>query len=428
MNKLIPGSQWDLLPELADRLVFGVSVFHAYGHQWACQIVFHPRKRVGFGLTDGEGCERFWSAIRHLIPGLRVSGFYRRLFILDRQMRALNDASLWKIGVWLRRKHGEAVRRLAEARIALASCGVDEQELRAQWAAQVKAQVQKPPRASGATADKTIDEILVLMGLVGDLKQQIRDDRAKLRKAHAMTSPERQKLQESIDGATRDIESTESRIASLHETLGTERARRLEKLRGDAYIRARVKARALRAAIRDHLVHHKFEHRKLERAFRHQARLTKFTEAKEHAQTKDLVHRRERTIGAQVRSFNKLVDEMALLAKQGKKPPGRSPLPRKLDTKKLFKLDVDDDIWQEDPGLGPQGEGDLPRWQTDDDVKRGILAFLQADRCREQMERLDSELIALATWWKERLDAMKALLVGSGALGKFAARFSWIFS
>ncbi|EJD38988.1 hypothetical protein AURDEDRAFT_19055, partial [Auricularia subglabra TFB-10046 SS5] len=67
-------AKWDLLPELADRLVFGVSVFHAYGHQWACQIVFHPRKRVGFGLTDGEGCERFWSAIRHLIPGLRVSG------------------------------------------------------------------------------------------------------------------------------------------------------------------------------------------------------------------------------------------------------------------------------------------------------------------------------------------------------------------
>ncbi|EJD38989.1 hypothetical protein AURDEDRAFT_17738, partial [Auricularia subglabra TFB-10046 SS5] len=309
--------------------------------------------------------------------------FYRRLFILDRQMRALNDAALWNIGVWLRKKHGEAVRRLAEARLALAACGVAEPELRAQWAAQVKAQVQKPARASGAAADKTIDEILVLMGLVGDLKQQQRDDRAKLRKAHAMTSTERQKLQASIDSANRDIESTESRMASLHKTLGTERARRLEKLRGDAYIRARVKARALRAAIRDHLVHHKFEHRKLEPAFRHQT-LTAFAEAKEHAQTKDLVHRRERTIGAQVRSFNKLVDEMALLAKQGKKPTGRSPLPRKLDTKKLFKLDVDDDIWQEDPGLGPQGEGDLPRWQIDDDVKRRILAFLQADRCREQ--------------------------------------------
>lgn len=72
-NSLIQ-AQWDLLPEIADRLVFAVSVFHTYGHQWACQLVFHPRKREGFGLSDGEGCERFWSAIRHLIAGLRVSG------------------------------------------------------------------------------------------------------------------------------------------------------------------------------------------------------------------------------------------------------------------------------------------------------------------------------------------------------------------
>ncbi|EJD37571.1 hypothetical protein AURDEDRAFT_73054 [Auricularia subglabra TFB-10046 SS5] len=32
--------QWSLLPELADRLVFAVSVFHAYGQQSACQVVF----------------------------------------------------------------------------------------------------------------------------------------------------------------------------------------------------------------------------------------------------------------------------------------------------------------------------------------------------------------------------------------------------
>lgn len=64
-------------PEYLDRLVFGISVFHAYGHQWPCQIVYHPRKCSGFGLSDGEGCERFWSAIKKLIPTLRVSGVSR---------------------------------------------------------------------------------------------------------------------------------------------------------------------------------------------------------------------------------------------------------------------------------------------------------------------------------------------------------------
>lgn len=66
--------KWGFLPEFIDRIIFGISVFHAYGHQWPCQVVYHPRKRKGFGLSDGEGCERFWSAIKKLIPSLRVSG------------------------------------------------------------------------------------------------------------------------------------------------------------------------------------------------------------------------------------------------------------------------------------------------------------------------------------------------------------------
>ena len=62
------------LPEYTDRLVFAISVFHAYGHQWPCQVIYHPRKCQGFGLSDGEGCERLWSSIKKLIPILRVSG------------------------------------------------------------------------------------------------------------------------------------------------------------------------------------------------------------------------------------------------------------------------------------------------------------------------------------------------------------------
>lgn len=66
--------KWDFLKDVRHRITFAISVFHAYGHQWACQVIYHPRKCVGFGLTDGEGCERFWSAIKKLIPMLRVSG------------------------------------------------------------------------------------------------------------------------------------------------------------------------------------------------------------------------------------------------------------------------------------------------------------------------------------------------------------------
>ncbi|KAF9512245.1 hypothetical protein BS47DRAFT_1372845 [Hydnum rufescens UP504] len=65
--------KWDFIPEWEGRIEFGVSVFHAYGHQWTCQLWYHPRKSEKWGLSDGEGCERFWSQLKRLIPGLRVT-------------------------------------------------------------------------------------------------------------------------------------------------------------------------------------------------------------------------------------------------------------------------------------------------------------------------------------------------------------------
>jgi hypothetical protein len=65
--------KWGFLDRCLDRLIFAVAVFHAFGHDWPCQLLYHPRKRRGFGFTNGEGCERFWHSISHLIAHLRVS-------------------------------------------------------------------------------------------------------------------------------------------------------------------------------------------------------------------------------------------------------------------------------------------------------------------------------------------------------------------
>ncbi|KAJ3995436.1 hypothetical protein F5050DRAFT_1573539, partial [Lentinula boryana] len=65
---------WGFLDEYLPRITFAISVFHAFGHGWACQCVYHPRKCIGFGLSDGEGCERFWHSISKLIAYLRVCG------------------------------------------------------------------------------------------------------------------------------------------------------------------------------------------------------------------------------------------------------------------------------------------------------------------------------------------------------------------
>lgn len=72
--------KYGFLADYISRITFGISVFHAYGHQWPCQIIYHPRKCNGFGLTDGEGCERFWNKLKKLIPMLRVSGVSYYIF------------------------------------------------------------------------------------------------------------------------------------------------------------------------------------------------------------------------------------------------------------------------------------------------------------------------------------------------------------
>ncbi|KAF9064382.1 hypothetical protein BDP27DRAFT_1384765 [Rhodocollybia butyracea] len=67
-------SCWGFLDKFLDLIAFAISIFHAYNHGWGCQCIYHPRKCKWFGLSDGEGCERFWHSISKLIAYLRVCG------------------------------------------------------------------------------------------------------------------------------------------------------------------------------------------------------------------------------------------------------------------------------------------------------------------------------------------------------------------
>jgi hypothetical protein len=67
-------SKHNVMPELANRCSFALALFHAFGHGMECQVVYNPRYRIGFGLTNGEGNERVWSLCRNLIAPERVMG------------------------------------------------------------------------------------------------------------------------------------------------------------------------------------------------------------------------------------------------------------------------------------------------------------------------------------------------------------------
>jgi hypothetical protein len=65
--------QHNLIPDIAPRLSLATAAFHAYAHQFCCQIVFNPRKRVGFGMTNGEGNERLWALCKDTISSERIT-------------------------------------------------------------------------------------------------------------------------------------------------------------------------------------------------------------------------------------------------------------------------------------------------------------------------------------------------------------------
>src|SRR5258707_6072723 len=119
--------KWDFFPlEWNSCLVWGVSIFHAYGHQWACQLWYHPWKDECWGLSDGEVCEQFWSGLCHLVPGLHVAGYHHWLFILDMQMEHIQKSKQSGLGEWLHSHLLNAKRHLEDTERGLGKHDVDQ--------------------------------------------------------------------------------------------------------------------------------------------------------------------------------------------------------------------------------------------------------------------------------------------------------------
>ena len=127
---------------------------HAYGHEWACQLVYNPRLIEGLGLTDGEGTERLWSCFIKLIGVERSSSVgsqrmrnmtphsvhlqrQRRLWLIDRQAQAVGTEMLRDLGAWQKRRLKKGICEQGDAaQKVIDTCAVSVSDLRSQWAEQ----------------------------------------------------------------------------------------------------------------------------------------------------------------------------------------------------------------------------------------------------------------------------------------------------
>ncbi|KAG1849101.1 hypothetical protein C8R48DRAFT_750301 [Suillus tomentosus] len=351
-------------------IAFAVAVFHAYGHQWPCQIVYHPRKREGFGLSDGEGCKRLWSFLKPLIPSLHVSGFNQQLFVLDTQIRHLDSKSLQGFRHWLHRRWIHCQTKKNGALDSLHDLQVDEHMLRVEWKAQVDHQMKPAPHTNKAA--EVITTVLAL-----------------------------EKTLEAQEASICELEM------QLHAVLGTEDKVNLEKMKKDVYLTVRLNALAVKTRIRDRLRQCKFELERLKRSYR----ATINADHKLHANTQQSIKWREPSILKLVSTYNGLCSQLRSLIRQRRAPP-YAVMPHIILRDGIFLLDVDDDIWQ-DVGLDDDTIAP-PAWLSDDAIRNGIRLQLEVDRCMEEEARLMRERAVIQEWMLAEWGAIKGASNNAG--------------
>ena len=118
-----------------------------------------------------------------------------------------------------------------------------------------------------------------------------------------------------------------------------------------------------------------------------------------HAQSQ--LKRKEPGIQALARKYNKLCNDLEKMIKKNKAPRGAISL-LAIEMDGLFKLDVDDDIWQ-DIGLTDDldDSAKIPDWLGNDKVRKGIKVLLEYDHCLEEMQRIRHERVSMQEWFLE---------------------------
>ncbi|KAJ7604905.1 hypothetical protein FB45DRAFT_767951, partial [Roridomyces roridus] len=404
--------KWGFLERYFPRLAFAVAVFHAFGHVWPCQLVFHPRYREGFGFTNGEGCERFWHSISHLIAHLRISGSHHRLYVLDAQIKHADEASLFKLAEWNHRRSLHSKAKRVEAEDELEDCDYAVSWLRKQWKAQVASQTKPVARMTKKSAsEKAIASVLAQRQVVSVLKEKKAEIEANLLDAADRSNTDDTLLLASdLKKARAALAKARTELKRKEGALGVDGRNKLNNKTQAKFLELRVSALALKKRLRDLLRAHKFEREALERNSRRQ----QGSDPNLRDHTLDAIKRRRPKIVKLNRQYNETCDKIAAEIKS-KRAPRRAIPPPKIDPKILFQLDIADTVWQdiglEDP---EEEEKEVPPWLGDESVRKGIRAMLVVDRANEEDRILEKERRSLRIWFAEEWSMLELAIQHAG--------------
>ena len=322
---------------------------------------------------------------------------------IDTQVKFLDEKSLQNLGVWLCRKWIQCQALKATAEAALLLLNLDEDMLRREWSAQVKAQTKPSPRRSKNKGKQAVEEIFSLQKALDISKVEKEELEAGLMGDWVDEGHDVTELALRLESAHNKVHNLEMALLKKKEALGVDDKVNLKKLMNNAYLRVRMNALALKTRIRDCLRQRKFEPERMERSYRNS-----INEWKLRSHTETQIKRREPAITQLTKSYNDLCGQMENLVK-AKKAPGNAVVAERIPRDGLFKLDVDDSIWQ-DIGL-EETTGALPAWLSDVNVRDGIKSMLELDRCKEEEVRLKRERCALQEWFLEEWSCVQLALI-----------------
>ncbi|KAJ7579774.1 hypothetical protein C8J56DRAFT_867767 [Mycena floridula] len=386
---------YEIFPaDIAERLQFATTAMHAYAHQWSCQVVFNPRMRIGLGLTDGEGVERIWSALRDLISLTRHASRSRRLWMIDRLVQSTAACHRDTLGDWIRNKLKQLKATVLKQQAVLCDSPDSPDEIRLQWEAQRASQTSMRAHLP-ARLKKQLHQVLCLQGDIEGLESSICSVRATLKQVPGSTT---------ALARLRVLEATHARMKAEAEELyaSLNVAETYPELEGIdiSFVQVLLLARDLKMSLRRRIIGCFFEMDRLDQAV---GGGNEALGTKAHQITRKSIQKRAPVIANGIKVFNSHVDTLQEMAEEH--PDCRIPIPDRLPTtiKELRECPhLHEDVW-----ISKSANGEIPRWLADLDLRTAIWARLRLDRCDEERRRLGRESDNICRWFGRKLAALE---------------------
>ncbi|KAA1125333.1 hypothetical protein PGTUg99_006968 [Puccinia graminis f. sp. tritici] len=404
----------DIFPDSRNRLNLGTSVFHAYVHEWGCQVKYNPRYQPGWGLSDGESLERLWSSLSPQVSPLRYATRNNRLAALAHRCKYRNQQSISKLAAWLRRKFDQALLRRDTEMIVINellqihnphSDGNERYTVGffwSQWSDQVRVALENKENE-----DESKEK----------LAQFLRNENILQSYRNCILSGRLPESWIEVDEMITVILDKEKAQQELAASLGKD----YEDLRGTCQSELSLLTQLWKAKsdLYAQAVEVRAEQQPLENA---QSGNTVGTRMKERIFA--AIKRRKGPVVKAINNFNMRRKEYLQ-----KTDPRRLLLPENQDLTfdSFLTIDLDDPLWIDDHFYYARAP-----WALDPQVRRGIKSVLFLDRVEEEIELLTQELDRSITWayeyWKSLLDTISELELESEEPIDLANRFASILT